>query len=76
MEITLNTIERLKKFVNIALNFNNGKIIVRQGIYTVDGTSMLGLLSLNLLEPIEVYYYSVNSEIMSDFFKKVKEEFT
>ena len=35
MEIILNTIERLKRFMNIALNFNNGKIIVADSLDTV-----------------------------------------
>ncbi len=54
MKIRLNTINEAKDFVNICSKYHDDEIYLNQGKYTVDGKSILGVFSLNLLEPVKV----------------------
>lgn len=51
MKIKFTQIKELYDFLKITQGIN-GKVILKQGHYTVDGSSILGLFALNLLEPI------------------------
>lgn len=53
LQLQFNTIDNVMKFVKIAQN-QNGDIFVKHNSYVVDGTSILGILSLNLSEPVIV----------------------
>ena len=53
MKIRLKTIEDVKIFVEAATQYYEGEIDISQGKYMVDGRSIIGIFSLNLLEPIE-----------------------
>lgn len=53
MKIRLKTIEDVKIFVEAATRYYEGEIDIAQGKYMVDGRSIIGIFSLNLLEPIE-----------------------
>lgn len=46
--IRLNSIDKVKEFVNIVKDFN-GEVTVVQKRYVVDAKSIMGLFSLNLL---------------------------
>ncbi len=53
MWIKLNTINDVKDFVEICNKFNC-EVDIKQGRHIVDGKSILGIFSLNLLEPVKV----------------------
>jgi len=53
MWIKLNTINDVKDFVEICSKCN-GEVDIKQGRHVVDGKSILGIFSLNLLEPVKV----------------------
>jgi hypothetical protein len=55
--IKLDFIRDLSAFVKAAYDVDD-EVIVKGGEYTVDGKSILGLMSLDLSEPIEVFYPS------------------
>ena len=54
MFIKLKTIDDVKEFVNICSKYDVD-IDVKQGKFTVDGKSILGIFSLNLIEGLSVY---------------------
>lgn len=54
MTIELKTIQDVKDFVEVSSKYYDCEIIVKQGKYSVDGKSILGIFSLNLLEPVTV----------------------
>lgn len=47
MEVKLDTIEKVKEFVNIVSNYEE-EILISCGKYIVDAKSILGVFSLNL----------------------------
>lgn len=54
MTIELKTIQDVKEFIEITTKYPNDDIIVEQDRYRVDGKSILGIFSLNLLKPLKV----------------------
>jgi len=59
-KINLSTIQDVKKFVNIVNKFDTELDLV-SGKYTVDGKSIMGIFSLDLLKPIELVVHSDNA---------------
>jgi len=57
LKINLSTIQDVKKFVNI-VNKYDSEIDLVSGKYTVDGKSIMGIFSLDLLKPIELIVHS------------------
>ena len=53
MIIMLNSIELVKKFVNV-VNAFDGDIDIVSGRYTVDAKSIMGIFSLDLTKPMTV----------------------
>ena len=53
--INLNSIEKVKTFSK-EVNSLSGLLKVTDGIFTVDGKSILGLFSLNLTNPVSICY--------------------
>lgn len=53
--INLNSIEKVKTFSKEA-NSLSGLLKVTDGVFTVDGKSILGLFSLNLTNPVTICY--------------------
>lgn len=51
--IKLDTLEDVRKFVNIVTAFE-GEIDLKSGRYTVDAKSIMGIFSLDLLNPVEM----------------------
>jgi hypothetical protein len=52
-EVSLKTVEDVKKFTSIALKVPD-EVIVKSGKYVADGKSLLGIFSLDLSKPIIV----------------------
>lgn len=49
--ILLDNVKKVSNFVNQMLQFK-GDVIVRHGIYVVNGRSILGVMSLDLSQPV------------------------
>lgn len=72
MKIKLNTIEDIKTFVNICSKYCDSDIDVIQDRHIVDGKSILGIFSLNLLEPVKVIINSENDNSKMSFYRDIK----
>lgn len=72
LDILLNTVEKTKKFTDITNRFNCN-VDVTQGRYTVDGKSIMGVLSLNLVEPVSIKIESCNEEEIDNFMQEMEE---
>ena len=57
LNITLNSIEDVKAFVNIVSKYNYD-IDLTSGRYVVDAKSIMGIFSLDLSSPIKVEIFS------------------
>lgn len=57
MTIKLNTIEDVYKFIDVAIK-SVSDVCVKQKYYTVNGKSILGLFSLDLTQPIQLFIES------------------
>ena len=73
LDVSLNTINKVKKFTNIANSFNC-EIDVLQGRYIVSGKSIMGIFSLNLTETVTVEIESEDEKEI-DRFIKIMEDF-
>lgn len=72
LDVSLNTINKVKKFVNIANKFDCD-VDVLQGRYIVDGRSIMGIFSLNLTESVTVEIESDDKKEIDRFLKKMEE---
>lgn len=70
MLIKLNTIDNVKEFVNIC-NKYDADIDVKQNKFTVDGKSILGIFSLNLMDQLDVYILTQDERVIRDFRQKI-----
>ncbi len=59
--IRLNTLEVVRKFVNVVTAFE-GDIDLKSGRYTVDAKSIMGIFSLDLLSPVEMTIHCDNCD--------------
>ena len=65
--IRLNSIEKVKNFVSRVSTFECDVDII-YGRYVIDGKSMMGIFSLNLMNPITVMILSNDEEDLERFF--------
>ncbi len=72
MKIKLNTINEAKDFVNICSKYHDDEIYLNQGKYIVDGKSILGVFSLNLLEPVKVVIDSDYGNDKISFYNEIE----
>lgn len=72
MNIRLNTISDVKDFVEICSKYYDGEIDVIQGRHILDGKSILGIFSLNLLEPVKVIIDSENDNLKVAFYNDIR----
>lgn len=70
MFIKLNTIDDVKEFVNVCSKYDVD-IDVKQGKFTVDGKSILGIFSLNLMDQLDVYILTQDEIVIRDFKQKI-----
>ena len=71
--IRLNSIEKVKNFVSRVSTFECDVDII-YGRYVIDGKSMMGIFSLNLMNPITVMILSNDEEDLKSFFE-IMEDF-
>lgn len=67
-KINLCKIEDLKEFCR-SISSIDGDVNVKRGNYIVDGKSLLGIMSLDLSQPIDVDLYSEDPETIFAFDK-------
>ena len=60
--VLLNTLDKVKKFIEI-VNISDVTIDALSEKYTVDGKSILGLLSLNIMDPLKLKISGKQSDI-------------
>lgn len=72
MTIELKTIQDVKNFVEISSKYHDSEIDVRQGRHVVDGKSILGIFSLNLLDAIKVIIDSENDNSKIAFYNNIQ----
>lgn len=65
-KVKLNTIKKVKEFCSLASGLNC-KIILQQNFSAIDAKSILGIFSLNLLKPINVF--AETNENLEEIFK-------
>ena len=70
VKISLNSIDKVKSFVNEIARFDVDFDLV-SGRYTVDAKSIMGIFSLNLSQPIELAIHSDNDEACEKFLSKI-----
>ena len=63
--IKLSTISDVRDFVNAVASFED-EIDLASGRYIVDGKSIMGIFSLDLLSPIKLTVYSDKPEALFD----------
>lgn len=69
MKVMLNSMDKIKDFVDLITQYETD-IDLGSGKYVVDAKSILGILSLNLVYPVEVVVHDENLE--SNIFESLK----
>lgn len=70
--LTLNTFDKVKRFVNI-VNTYDYSIEAVQGKYIVDAKSIMGMFSLDLTKPVTIEIDSSKLEEIKEFNGKMRE---
>lgn len=65
-KVLLNSVDKVKKFVNITGQMKEEMDIGRDR-YVVDAKSIMGIFSLDLSKPLELYIHSANEELLKQF---------
>lgn len=60
LQITLNSIDKVKSFVNDITKFDNDFDLV-SGRYVIDAKSIMGIFSLDLSKPIELNVHATDN---------------
>ena len=66
VHISLNSIDKVKAFVNDITKFDNDFDLV-SGRYVIDAKSIMGVCSLDLTKPLELRIHSDNEETIKQF---------
>lgn len=66
-KVLINSVEKAKEFVNIASKIEEPIDLCSEGRYVVDGRSILGIFSLNLIDPMEMTIGSDDRTILGRF---------
>lgn len=74
IEIKLNTIERVRKFINITTKFESDIDVIRDRC-VIDGKSIMALFAIDLLKPVYVKIHSNNEEEVRKFYEVMEEFF-
>lgn len=72
MKIRLSTINDVTNFTKVCGNYFDGDIDVKQGRQTIDGKSILGIYSLNLMDPLDVTISTNNEIIEHNFYNYIR----
>ena len=69
VQISLNSIDKVKSFVNDITKFNNDFDLV-SGRYVIDAKSIMGIFSLDLSKDLEL---KIHSDDCADFLDEIKD---
>lgn len=74
LKISLNTIEKVKKFVNIVSKYDSNEIPMDlvSDRYIVDAKSIMGIFSLDLSKDINLIIYTENTTLINDLLENIK----
>lgn len=72
MTIKLNTIEDVNNFVSICSKYDDAEIDVKQNRQIINGKSILGIFSLNLMEPLKIIIDSENDNSKIAFYGEIE----
>ncbi len=72
MKIRLNTIYDALNFSKTCDCYFDGTVEIKQGKRCINAKSILGLLSLNLLEPLDATITSDDKEVKEKFYSFIK----
>lgn len=72
MKIKLETIEDVHNFVSICSKYHGCNIDVKQGRQIINGKSILGIFSLNLLESMNVVIDSGDDNSKIGFYNNIQ----
>ena len=70
--IRLNSIEKVKDFVNRVSTFNCDVDII-YGRYVIDGTSIMGIFSLDLTNPVTAMIHTDDYDELKRFFEMMED---
>ena len=70
--IKLNSIEKVKDFVNRVSTFDCDVDII-YGRYVIDGTSIMGIFSLDLTNPVTAMIHTDDYEELKRFFEMMED---
>ena len=59
VKVNINTIDKVKKFVNVLTKFD-GDFDLVSGHYVIDAKSIMGIFSLDLSKPIDLNIHTEN----------------
>lgn len=66
IQVLLETIKNVQNFVKY-VNLIEDEILIKSHRYIIDAKSIMGIFSLNLLEPINIVLQSDNDETIKNF---------
>ena len=72
MNINLKTIEDVHNFVSICSKYHDCNIDVKQDRQIINGKSILGIFSLNLLDPLKIIVDSENKNLKIEFYNDIQ----
>jgi phosphotransferase system HPr-like phosphotransfer protein len=70
VQISLNSIDKVKSFVNAITQFNNDFDLI-SGRYVIDAKSIMGIFSLDLSKPIDLAIHA-NDESLTEIMETLK----
>lgn len=71
MLLSLNTIDKVKRFSNIVLTYESDIDAIR-GRYIIDAKSIIGLFTIDLSKPVEIKIHSQDAEELERFENDMK----
>lgn len=70
--VVIDTIDKIKEFVNVAMSSKLETIDVKSGRFTVDARSIMGIFSLNVSEPVDVVVENGDDTDTEKFFNAIE----
>ena len=61
VKVSLNSIDKVKAFVNDISGFNTAEFDLVSGRYVIDAKSIMGIFSLDLSKPIDLNIHAENN---------------
>ena len=74
MMCKIDTVQKVKKFTDICNQYNGHIFVYTQEGYIVDGKSIMGIFSINIMNPFRVLMEDEpDEEIIKSFYDKIRE---